>query len=462
MRLSTIKSEGLAALSYFVRSGNQAMVIDPRRDVDVYVDLSKEMGVTISHIFETHRNEDFVIGSLELQSKVPEARIAHSKVTPFKYGDIRLDDHDTFTVGDILITCLNTPGHTNDSMCYIVADTSTSSDPIVAFTGDTLFVNSVGRTDLVDINKHEEMSRKLFHSLHEKVLSLDDGVVIHPGHGSGSVCGGDIGTRDFSTIGFERKHNKWLLLEEESFVQAKINQQLTVASYFKHCAHLNTMGAPLLSDRPEIEELDIGEFENLLQQENHRAIDIRTSSEFIGSHIPDSISLSMGNMGQLVGWALRPTQNFSIILGTETDDLRLAKAMLHRIGYDDIRGYLKNGVDAWTKSGREVRSMESMSLEVFGAYQTRSELEIIDVREPHEYDKERIEGSVSFPLTKFEEDSTNIESDRPIATICPGGYRSTTAASILMRKGKKGIRVTLDGIKDWKAHDFPLSHGTED
>ena len=136
--------------------------------------------------------------------------------------------------------------------------------------------------------------------------------------------------------------------------------------------------------------------------------------------------------------------------------------MLHRIGFDDIRGYLKNGIGAWTESGREVRSMESMSLEVFGAYQTRSEVEIIDVREPYEYDKEWIEGSTSFPLTNFEEEATSIETDRPIATICPGGYRSTTAASILIRKRKKGIRVTLDGIKAWKAHDFPLRHGTED
>lgn len=460
--ISTIKSEGLAALSYFVRSGNQAMVVDPRRDVDVYLELSKEMDVTISHIFETHRNEDYVVGSIELQSRVPDARIAHSKVTSFKYGDIRLDDRDTFTVGNILITCMSTPGHTDDSMCYVVTDTSTGSDPIVAFTGDSLFVNSVGRTDLVDINKHEEMSRKLYHSLHEKVLSLDDGVVIHPGHGSGSVCGGDIGTREFSTIGFERKHNYWLNLEEEEFVQAKVNQHLTIASYFKHCEHLNTIGAPLLSDQPEVEVLDIEEFENLLQQENHRAIDTRPSPEFIESHIPGSISLSLSNIGQLVGWALRPSQNFSIILRNEVDDLRLAKAMLHRIGYDDIRGYLKNGIDTWTNSGREDSSMESMSLEVFGAYQTRSEMEIIDVREPYEYDEERIEGSTSFPLTKFEEDAKNIKSDRPIATICPGGYRSTTAASILMRKGKKGIRVTLDGLKAWKAHDFPLRHGTED
>jgi hydroxyacylglutathione hydrolase len=347
-------------------------------------------------------------------------------------------------------------------MCYLFAEKSTNTDPIVAFTGDTLFVNSVGRTDLVDINKHEEMSRKLYNSLHEKLLKLSDGVIIHPGHGSGSVCGGDIGSREFSTIGFERKHNKWLSLEEEEFVRSKVGQRLTLASYFKHCEHLNTVGPPLLSDHEVADELDIKEFEKLLQQKDHRAIDTRSSHLFTNSHIPGSISLSLENMGQLVGWALRPNQSFSIIFDNDMNNLRQAKAMLHRIGYDDIRGYLRNGVDSWTKSGRETRSIESMSLEVFGAYQTRSEIDIIDVREPHEYHEERIEGSRSIPLTGFEETAAEIDSDRPIATICPGGYRSTTAASMLLREGKKEVKVTLDGLKGWKAQDFPLRYGTEE
>jgi hydroxyacylglutathione hydrolase len=309
---------------------------------------------------------------------------------------------------------------------------------------------------LVDIKKHEEMSRKLFNSLHERLLKLSDGVVIHPGHGSGSVCGGDIGSREFSTIGYEREHNKWLRLEEEEFVRNKVNQRLTRASYFKHCEHLNTVGAPLLTVQPSVEELNLHEFEKLLKQDDHRAIDTRSSHKFTESHIPGSISLSLENMGLLVGWALRPNQNFSIIFESDVEELRLAKAMLHRIGYDDIRGYLRDGVGSWARSGRKVGSIESMSLEVFGAYQTRSELEIIDVREPHEYDEERIDGSKSIPLTGFGEAAPDVDSDRPIATICPGGYRSTTAASILMREGKKDVKVTLDGLKAWKAQDFPL------
>ncbi|MFW9811847.1 MAG: rhodanese-like domain-containing protein [Candidatus Thorarchaeota archaeon] len=462
MKISTIKSEGLASLSYFVVSRDEAVVIDPRRDVEVYTRLAERSEVAITHILETHRNEDYVIGSLELHSTFPESKIAHSKATSFKYGNINLDDQDTITVGDMLITCLNTPGHTDDSMCYVVADRSVSTDPIVAFTGDTLFVNSVGRTDLVDIKKHEDMSRKMYHSLHERLLKLPDGVVIRPGHGSGSVCGGDIGSREFSTIGFERKHNIWLSMEEDEFIQRKVKQRLTTASYFKHCEHLNTIGAPLLSEQPIAREVEIGEFETLLKQEKHRAIDIRSSLQFTVGHIPGTISLSIHNMGLLVGLALRPTQNFSIIFENNMDELKLAKAMLHRIGYDDIRGYLRNGIESWTKSGRELRSIESMSLEVFGAYQTRSELDIIDVREPHEFVEERIEGSRSIPLSDFGEEAATIDSDRFIATICPRGNRGTTAASILLREGKTDVKVSMDGLKAWKDQDFPLIHGSDE
>ncbi|MCJ7817987.1 MAG: MBL fold metallo-hydrolase, partial [Candidatus Thorarchaeota archaeon] len=184
MRITVIRSEGLAALSYFVSSENEAMVIDPRRDAFVYHRLAAEMDYKITHIFETHRNEDYVAGSLELQSYVSDAEIGHSKATKFGYGDISISDGEMFQIGKMRVTCLNTPGHTDDSMCYAVADSTVSPDPIVVFTGDTLFVNEVGRTDLVNINKHAQMSKKLYTSLHEKVLLIGDDVIIHPGHGA--------------------------------------------------------------------------------------------------------------------------------------------------------------------------------------------------------------------------------------------------------------------------------------
>jgi hydroxyacylglutathione hydrolase len=456
MRIRTIKSEGIAALSYFISSGSEAMVVDPRRDASIYREIALEEGVEITYIFETHRNEDYVTGSLELKNMVPEARIGHSDQTNFRFGDDSLSDEETIKIGNMRVTSLQTPGHTDDSICYLVADLSVGADPIVAFTGDTLFVNEVGRTDLVDIKKHEEMSRKLYNSLHEKLLPIGDGVIIHPGHGAGSVCGGDIGDREFSTIGFEKANNVWLGMDEDTFVQSKIHQHLTLAPYFKHCEHLNTIGPPILADLPEPPELEISNFSELLEDDNHRAIDTRPSDEYAKSHIPGSISLSTANMGLLAAWVLKPEQTFSIILRNEEDDLAFATTILHRFGYDNIIGYLKNGLEQWVASGRKIGFIEKIALDDFKAKQTRHEVKVLDVREPHEFEKEHIEGSVSYPLTRLEESVKGLVSAGPIATICPSGHRSTTAASILKRQGLNNITVSMDGLKGWSARGYPL------
>jgi hydroxyacylglutathione hydrolase len=456
MKIRTIKSEGIAALSYFVSSGSEAMVVDPRRDAEIYKHLANEEDVKITHIFETHRNEDYVTGSLELKNMLPDVRIGHSNQTNFRYGDDSLTDDDTFTIGDMRITCLQTPGHTEDSVCYVTTDRSVGPNPIAVFTGDTLFVNEVGRTDLVDIKRHEEMSRKLFNSLHEKILPIGDEVVIHPAHGAGSVCGATIGNREFSTIGFEKSNNIWLSMSENEFVKSKVRQRLTRASYFKHCEHLNTIGPPIIADLPTIPEIDIETFSKMIENETHRAIDTRPSVKFLESHIPRSISLSITNMGLLAGWTLRPNQTFSIILRDDVHDLILASAMLHRIGYDNILGYLKNGINQWVSSGRETDSIDVLSSDEFAAKQTRREVVVIDVREPHEYDKERIVDSESMPLTGLEEAAKNFLPDAPIATICPTGFRSTTAASILKRHGVDDIAVNLEGLAVWRDYDYPL------
>ncbi len=456
MRIRAVKSEGLAALSYFVSSGNEAIVIDPRRDADIYKHLADENGAEIIHIFETHKNEDYVTGSLELKRIVPKARVGHSNQTNFDYGDDKLADNESFNIGKMKVTCIQTPGHTNDSICYVVADLSVGIEPIIAFTGDTLFVNEVGRTDLVDIKKHEEMSRILYDSLHKKLLPIGDGVIIYPGHGAGSVCGGDIGEREISTIGFEKVNNSWLNMTEEEFVTSKTHQRLTRAPYFKNCEHLNTIGPPILADLPKPKELDLEEFSRLLLEDRHRAIDTRPSDEFLQRHIPNSISLSISNMGRLSGLALRHQQTFSIILRNDHDDLSLASAMLHRIGFDNIVGYIKNGLEQWIANGRETGCIEDLFLEQFGSKQTRREVKVIDVRESHEFDEEHIEDSLSLPLTRLEEDAKNLKIDGPITTFCNSGHRSTTAASILKRQGLDNITVSLDGMKVWKSHDFPL------
>ena len=451
-----MRSEGIAALSYFVSSGSEAMVIDPRRDAVIYQKLAEAADSKITYIFETHRNEDYVTGSLEVQSLANKSEICHSKATKFEYGDHDVSDGEIFQVGEMKITCLNTPGHTLDSMCYVVIDTSVGKDPILAFTGDTLFVNEVGRTDLVDITKHAEMSEILYDSLHEVVLELDDGVIIYPGHGAGSVCGGDIGEREFSTIGYEKRNNKWLAMSKDEFIEAKVNQNLTLSSYFKHCEKLNTDGPPLVSHLQSLESLDVDSFESLLREPDHRAIDVRPPADFIARHIPGTVSLSLSSMGLLAGWALQSDQSFSLILN-EPDNLDEARSYLLRIGYDNIIGYLKGGISAWTTAGRSLESIEKITTDEMYDLLGGKTVSIYDVREPHEYEAEHIADSHNLPLTEIGSSKDYSIPNKPIAVICPSGFRSTTSASLLKRAGYEDTHVILDGLTEWKRKGYPLT-----
>ncbi|MDF1539799.1 MAG: rhodanese-like domain-containing protein [Candidatus Thorarchaeota archaeon] len=459
MKIETIRSEGLAHLSYLVSSEGESMVLDPRRDCDIYVEHARRESVNILQIFETHRNEDYVVGSLELQNRIPSARIGHSAATSFKYGDDKLEDEDTFKIGKMLVTCVHTPGHTNDSMCYVVSDASIGNDPLVVFTGDTLFVNEVGRTDLVDIKKHEEMSRKLFHSLQEKILPLGDGVIIHPGHGAGSVCGGAIGSRDFSTIGYECKNNIWLDQSEDDFVQAKLKQHLTLAPYFKRCEKLNTDGPPLLSDIDPLKVIDVSILEDLMQDEENIVVDTRLAGQFVDGHIPRSISLDFKHMGLFAGWVLFPSNSFILLLTSPTD-IDEAAGMLYRVGLDTVIGHLNGGFESWKAAGKSIDSLPIFKLEDIKSQLSYGTLEVIDVRQPHEAENDYIENSIYSPLTTIGEDMTKFPPEKPLVAICPAGFRSTTGASIMKRGGLANAGVSDNGLMEWKKRGYPIKTGS--
>lgn len=455
MKITTIRSAGLAHLSYFVSSKSEAMVIDPRRDCDIYVELANSEEANIVNIFETHRNEDYVTGSLELQELVPNSRIGHSNATNFGFGDDSISDEESFRVGEIRITALQTPGHTNDSICYAVSDSSMGPDILVLFTGDTLFVNEVGRTDLVDLKKHEAMSRRLWHSLHERILPLGDGVIIYPGHGAGSVCGGAIGRRDFSTIGYERRNNIWLAMEEEEFVQTKMKQKLTKASYFKRCEALNTNGPPLLADLPPLEHFKINAFEETASSDNCVILDTRPATSFAQEHIPGSISLDMNRLGLSAGWVLSKENQFLFILESLVY-LQEACGMLYRVGLDSIVGYLGGGYATWKNSGKKSNSLPIYRLEEISKGLSDKSLQLVDVRQPHETEVNYIAGSLFAPLSMINENIPSLDKNIPIVTICQAGVRSTTAASILKRVGFSEVGVTESGMDDWMARGYPM------
>ncbi|MCW4016387.1 MAG: MBL fold metallo-hydrolase, partial [Candidatus Bathyarchaeota archaeon] len=258
MKLYTIESQGLAHKSYFLSDEKEAAVIDPRRDCEVYVRLAQRHCVKIKYIFETHRNEDYAVGSLELQ-KQTRAQICHSKELNFKYGEHPLSDNEIFSVGNLKIKTIHTPGHTNESMCYAV--NNNSDEPLLVFTGDTLFAGSVGRTDLYGKDAWQTQAEKLYDSLHEKLLRLGDGVVVFPGHGAGSVCGSEIGKQDFSSIGYEKKTNPYLKINKEAFVERVMSLESWVPPYFHKMEKYNLNGPPLLRGLKLPKPLSADEFE---------------------------------------------------------------------------------------------------------------------------------------------------------------------------------------------------------
>ena len=447
MNIITIRSEGIASLSYIVISDGEAMVIDPRRDAQIYVSYANEHQAVITHIFETHRHEDYVIGSLELQHLVPSAKIGHSKETKFEYGNLSLKDGDTFQIGQMKVECIHTPGHTDDSICYILLDILVGPDPIVIFTGDTLFVNEVGRTDLVDIQKHELMSRKLFHSLHDKLLQLDDGVVVYPGHGAGSVCGGKIASRDFSTIGYERKNNHWLSLNEDNFVKQKIEQKLTRSTYFKVCEKLNTIGPPIISELPNPRTLTPDEFERLLKDPRYFAIDVRMLDDFTMGHVPGSINIPVERLGQIAGWVLEYTVGLLLILEND-EQTKHVRNLLFRLGFDNVFGILEGGIKDWISEGKPLQTLETFTSTQLKEKITTGAV-ILDVREDYEGDITPLGESVSVPLTSIRSHLSTLNKESRYIAICPSGFRSAAAASLMQKLGFKKIGVHIGGIDSW-------------
>jgi hydroxyacylglutathione hydrolase len=309
---------------------------------------------------------------------------------------------------------------------------------------------------LVDATKTAEMAEKLYHSLHRKLLKLQDGVIVHPGHGAGSVCGGDLGNRDFTTIGYERANNKWLDMDLESFIESQVKQNLTLASYFKHCEKLNTIGPPLIGSLTEPKKFNPEEFEEQSKLPNHVVLDTRLVKEYVNSHIPNSISLSLKSMGLFTGWVLNPFDSFLFVL-ENNEDFNAARNILLRIGFDDVVGYLDHGMSSWVQVDKPTSTIQTYSIDKLRQQLESGKAHVVDVRQPHEFKHVSIKGSTSFPLTSLSLESPQFPSGRVIVNICPSGVRSTTGASILKRAGIENIVVSLEGLNGWQEKGYPLN-----
>ena len=459
MKLKTIKSEGLAHNSYYLSDEDEAVVIDPRRDCEVYTQLAQQECVKIKYILETHRNEDYVVGSMELKN-MTEAEIAHSNALPFKYGEHNLADGDALNAGRIKIKALHAPGHTNESLSYLVFPPE-SAEAVMVFTGDTLFAGSVGRTDLYGKTAQATQAEKLYISLHEKLLPLGDHVLVYPAHGAGSVCGHSISGQEPTTIGYEKKTNPYLQLGKEEFIQKVLNEELVVPRYFEKMEELNLNGPPLLSELSYPKPLSLAEFEEEIQEPIVMVVDTRLPYAFAGSHIPDSLSLWLGGTSVYPGWLLDINQ-YIVFVHERPSDIDIVAPRLRRLGFDNMCGYLCGGMNQWQEAGKPIRSAGTMSAIDLKSKLEKREVLLLDVREPSEWkDEGYIEGAELIFFADLPSKAHLLPRDKPIAVTCSVGNRTSIAVSILERAGFKNVSNVLGGMTAWTKLGYPTTLATQ-
>jgi hydroxyacylglutathione hydrolase len=454
MIFERIVSPGLAHFSYFIAFENEAFVVDPRRDSDIYVEMAYDAGATIKYIFETHRNEDYVIGSMEL-TRVGNAEIYHGPGLDWEYGNT-LKDWQEFEIGNLKIKALHTPGHTDESMSYVLNDTTSGPEPIMVFTGDALFIGDVGRTDMYGPEEDRRMATNLYESLFNKLLPLGDQTIICPAHGEGSVCGGNISARQLSTIGLERQQNPPLqLTDKEEFIQYKMNEYHFFSPYFKKMEEYNLKGAPLLKTRKKAKPMLPLEFKKTIE-EGAVIIDTREPAPFGGAHIKDSYNILLEGLPLWTGMILSYDTDILLIVDGY-QELEVADKYLLRLGYDKIKGYLVGGIVSWYSASFPTESAPLLTVDQLKErIESENEIVVLDVRNKREWKNGHIEGAINIYIGNLEDKLDILPKDKPIATLCGNGTRASFGASILRKKGFKEVYSVLGSMKAWNKANYPV------
>jgi hydroxyacylglutathione hydrolase len=452
MKLELVKSEGIAHQSYFLSDNGEAVVIDPRRDCSIYKDLARKNCTKTKYILETHRNEDYVIGSLELKN-ITGPEICHSKELGFKYGDHALSDGETLNVGSLKVKALYTPGHTNESLCYAVYRGNDTAASFV-FTGDTLFAGSVGRTDLYGRDFQEKQAERLHGSIHEKLLPLGDNVIVYPGHGSGSLCGHNISDQEYTTIGYERKNNPYLQLDAKGFVEHSVGDKLLVPPYFGMMEKVNLNGPPPMRHEEALKPMGLSDFEREIERPNTLIVDTREPYAFSGSFIPGSISIWLEGTSVYPGWILNYGQRL-LFVNERRDDMRTVALHLWRIGFDNMIGFLCNGITEWQDGGKAIDTIGTISASELNTELNVKKQFLVDVREPSEWKEGYIDGAERIFVGYLNDKAHMLPKDEPITVTCSVGNRASIAASVLKKKGFKQVRNVLGGMTAWNRLSYP-------
>ena len=453
MIIERIKAAGIAHYSYFIGSHNYAAVLDPRRDCRVYLQMAEKYSLKIRYILETHRNEDYVIGSLEL-SKITGAGIYHGPGLNWKYGNT-LKDGENIEFDNIKFTAIHTPGHTDESTSYLLTDVDFGA-PVMVFTGDTLFVGDTGRTDLYGTEQAPRLAAALYDSLFKRLLPMGESIIIAPAHGYGSICGGKIAERDESTLGIELKYNPKLKKDREEFIKNKLSEHLELPPYFKQMEKYNLAGPPILGQTPKPEPMTPSE---LLCEIGNGAVvvDTRRPYSFSGSHIKNSLSIWMEGLPSFAGWVLSYDQPFVLVL-EDASSLDTAVQYMVRLGFDRIVGYLKGSMEEWATHGFPIEALPMISVhELQKRLKRHNALNVLDVRDQDEWTFGHIAGALHIYVGHLKDRLSEIPRDKPVAVICSVGNRASLGASILLRAGYENVYNVAGGMMGWTAAGFAIT-----
>ena len=446
----------LSEAAYFIESNGEAAVIDPLRDVDAYINLAKEKNATIKYIFETHFHADFVSGHLEL-ANATNAPIVYGPNTETNFPIHLAKDGEQFKLGNITIETLHTPGHTLESTCYLLKDEMGKNYAV--FTGDTLFIGDVGRPDLSSGNlTSNELAAMLYESLNNKIIPLENDVIVYPAHGPGSSCGKNLGPETQSTIGQQKLTNYALHPQsKEDFITAVTDGLTAAPKYFAINAQINKEGYPSLEGivKKGMNALEVEDFKARMKEEDLVVLDTRPAGEFTQAFIPGSIFI--GLEGRFAEWAgsLLPF-NKPMLLVTPQGQENETIIRLARVGFATIEGHLKGGFAAWEASGEIVDMIIDVDADELAMdIPNDPHLLVVDVRKEAEFGDGHIKDAINLPLGDLTDPGTMavLEDDMNVYVHCAGGYRSVIALSLLKRHGIHNVRNVMGGwtsIKEQK------------
>jgi hydroxyacylglutathione hydrolase len=439
----------LAHASYFIASEGEAVVVDPQRDVQQYLDEAASAGARIKYVIETHLHADFVSGHCELAEK-SGAQIVIGAKAEAAFPHLAVRDGDELRVGNIVLRALETPGHTPESISWLV--TGDATEPRRVLTGDTLFIGDVGRPDLAGGRgfTSRQMAEMLYDSLHDKLLTLDDDVEVWPAHGAGSACGKNISRERSSTIGVQRKLNYALRpMAKEAFVEMMTSDLAAAPRYFPMDAEINRRGARALAE-VKAAPLSTDEVQELMTR-GAAVLDVRDNVSFGAGHISGSINIGLG--GQYASWAgtlLSP--DTPIVIVAEDDRVAEAVMRLARVGLENVAGYLRGGIGTWPHP-----LISLPQIDVDGLRARLGEVRVIDVRGPGEYKGGHVPDALNVPLSDLSKTLDRLDASKPLAVICASGYRSSTAASILQQHQFENVCNVAGGTNAWIAAGYPTA-----